>query len=95
VAEEGSVADLEASSPGVGETASLPWMGGVLAGKGETSGPEGLFSLPVDATLEKLTVDGDMKEFDGRELCVGRRGGGGAGAWMLTRRLEERERVES
>lgn len=41
--------------------------------------------------------------FDGGRLCrleardwwLGRRGGGGAGAWMLTRRLEERDRVES
>lgn len=92
---EGSVADLEVSSRGGGETASLPWVGEMPVGRGEIPDPEGLFSLPVYATLEKLTVDGDIKEFDGRGLCVGRRGGGGAGAWMLTRRLEERERVES
>ncbi len=32
-----------------------------------------------------------------RGVCcwLGRRGGGGAGAWTLTRRLEERDRVES
>jgi hypothetical protein len=42
-------------------------------------------------------------EFSGGRLCrlgargwwLSRRGGGGAGAWTLTRRLEERDRVES
>jgi hypothetical protein len=40
-----------------------------LGGSGRNSAPsEGLFSLPVDVTLAKLTADGEMIEFEGREL---------------------------
>ena len=39
---------------------------------------------------------GIVDELELRGVCAARRGGGGAGgAWTLTRRLEERERVES
>jgi len=36
-----------------------------------------------------------MKELEARDTWFGLLGGGGAGACTLTRRLEERERVES
>jgi len=45
--------------------------------------------------LEKLRAEGETKVADWRDEWLGRRGGGGAGAWMLTRRLDERDRVES
>ena len=43
-----------------------------------------------------VVVCGIVDELEPRGVCAARRGGGGAGgAWTLTRRLEERERVES
>lgn len=59
------------------------------------SGSVGLVALLLDAMLEKLRAEGEVKDADWRDPWFGRRGGGGAGAWMLTRRLEERDRVES
>lgn len=53
---------------------------------------EGDFSPPGDATPAK---EGELNELDARGAWPGRRGGGGAGAWTLTRRLEERDLVES
>lgn len=43
----------------------------------------------------RLAIDEEVN--DGRDAWLGRRGGGGAGAGacMLTRRLDERDRVES
>jgi hypothetical protein len=64
------------------------WTYGSAAG-GEAASA-GKFSLLGDTAL---TAGGDVSEFEVRWL--GRRGGGGAGAWMLTRKLEERDLVES
>lgn len=79
-------------------------VGGVspVAGCEATAGPErgdfsaasgrlGLFSPPGDAAA----AGGEANEPEARCAWLGRRGGGGAGAWMLTRRLEERDGVES
>lgn len=41
------------------------------------------------------SAGGKLCELGAREGWLGRRGGGGAGARTLTRRLEERDRVES
>jgi hypothetical protein len=48
----------------------------------------------VGATPAKLTA-GEEAVSDGRDAWLGRRGGGGAGACIFTRRLDVRERVES
>lgn len=67
-----------------------------LAGSGENSDvSKGLRSWVPDMEGKKPAADGDAKELEAREACAGRRGGGGAGAWTLTRRLEERDLTES
>ena len=69
--------------------------GGSMSSGGDGSGSVGLVALLLEVVLEKLTAEGEVKEADCREPRVGRREGGGAGAWTLTRRLEDRDRVES
>lgn len=74
-----------------------------LSGGGEaTIGPDGgecstaeadsagFFSLPG-----VITAGGKENELEARGAWLGLRGGGGAGAWTLARRLEDRDLVES
>jgi hypothetical protein len=58
-------------------------------GEGEGSA-EGVVASPGD-----VTDGGRLCELAAREGWPGRRGGGGAGAWMLTRKLDERDLIES
>jgi len=83
--------------PGLGAAGS----GGAINGTGLWNGGcspsegEGLVAAlaVVGVRPTKLAADEEVK--DGRDAWLGRRGGGGAGACTLTRRLDERERVES
>jgi hypothetical protein len=85
---------------GVDVPGVLALLGVSPIGEGEVvSGPdngEGEGSVGKVAASPGDVADGGRDcELATREGWLGRRGGGGAGAWMLTRRLEERDLVES
>ena len=73
--------------------AELSLIGGGEATIGGNEGNEGVGS--EEASTGSAFGGGMLCELEPHEGWLGRRGGGGAGAWTFARRLEERDLVES
>lgn len=97
----GAAADRPVGScgpgPGLSPTVSGDPTNGTGLGDDPCSPPEGagLLAALAVAGVEPTKLAAGNEVDDGLDTCLGRRGGGGAGAWRFTRRLDERERVES
>jgi hypothetical protein len=97
VAAAGRGVGLRETGPGLADTVSADASNGAGLWNGACSPSEAaglvVALAVVGARPTKLAADDEVK--DGREAWLGRRGGGGAGACMFTRRLDERDLVES
>lgn len=86
-------AGQEVVATGSGDVTSGTGLGNGGCSMSDGAGLVARLTALVEVMLVKLPPDSEVK--DGREAWLGRRGGGGAGACIATRRLDDRDRVES